>query len=96
MPVFQGGLISSHIDQAKAKQMQALAQARATEYLLRRRVDDTRLRYQRALDALAILGRAQPNADDKTKVAKKKKSTTVAKAEPKSFFDVFNNGQQKH
>ena len=39
---------------------------------------------------------APPKADDKTKVAKKKKSTTVAKAEPKSFFDVFNNGQQKH
>jgi hypothetical protein len=38
---------------------------------------------------------APPKADDKTKVAKKKKSTTVAKTEPKSFFDVFNNGQQK-
>ncbi len=64
MPIFQGGLITSHIDQAKAKQMQAVAQARSVEYLLRRRIDDARLRYQRALDALAILGRAQPNADD--------------------------------
>lgn len=64
MPIFQGGLITSHIDQAKAKQMQAVAQARFTEYLLRRRIDDARLRYQRALDALEILGRAQPNADD--------------------------------
>jgi outer membrane protein TolC len=64
MPVFQGGLITSHIDQAKAKQLQALAQARSLEYLLRRRIDDARLRYQRALDQLTILGRAQPNADD--------------------------------
>lgn len=64
MPVFQGGLITSHIDQAKAKQMQAVAQARSAEYLLRRRIDDARLRYQRALDTLEILGRAQPNADD--------------------------------
>ena len=64
MPVFQGGLITSHIDQAKARQMQAIAQARSAEYLLRRRIDDARLRYQRARDALQILGRAQPNADD--------------------------------
>jgi outer membrane protein len=64
MPIFQGGLITSHIDQAKAKQLQALAQARSVEYLLRRRIDDARLRYQRARDALDILGHAQPNADD--------------------------------
>jgi adhesin transport system outer membrane protein len=64
MPIFQGGLITSHIDQAKAKQLQAIAQARSIEYLLRRRIDDARQRYRRALDALAILGRAQPNADD--------------------------------
>jgi len=64
MPIFQGGLITSHIDQAKAKQLQALAQARSAEYLLRQRIDDARLRYQRALDQLQILGRAQPNADD--------------------------------
>ena len=40
---------------------------------------------------------ASPKTDANTKpqVAKKKKSTTVAKAESKSFFDVFNNGQQK-
>ena len=64
MPIFQGGLITSHIDQAKAKQLQALAQARSAEYLLRRRLDDARLRYQRALDAIQILDHAQPNADD--------------------------------
>ncbi len=64
MPLFQGGLISSHIDQAKAQQLQAVAQARSTEYLLRRRVDDARLRYQKARDALEILSRSQPDADD--------------------------------
>ena len=64
MPIFQGGLITSHIDQAKAKQLQALAQARSAEYILRRRIDDARLRYQRALDELTILNRALPNADD--------------------------------
>jgi outer membrane protein TolC len=64
MPVFQGGLITSHIDQAKAKQLQAVAQARSAEYLLRRRVDDARLRYQRARDAIAIVDRSQSNADD--------------------------------
>jgi hypothetical protein len=36
------------------------------------------------------------DTNTKPQVAKKKK-TTVAKTEaPKSFFDVFNNGQQKH
>jgi outer membrane protein TolC len=64
MPIFEGGLITSHIDQAKAKQLQAAALARSTEYSLRRRVDDAQLRYQRALDALEILSRAQPSADD--------------------------------
>jgi outer membrane protein len=64
MPIFQGGLITSHIDQAKAKKLQALAQARSVEYLLRRRIEDARLRYQRALDALQILGHSLPNADD--------------------------------
>jgi adhesin transport system outer membrane protein len=64
VPIFQGGLISSHIDQAKAKQLQAEAQARSTEYLLMRRVNEARLRYQKARDALEILQRAQPDADD--------------------------------
>lgn len=64
VPVFQGGLISSHIDQAKAKQLQAAAQARSAEYLLTRRLNDARLRYQKARDALAILQRSQPDADD--------------------------------
>lgn len=64
MPVFEGGLISSHIDQAKAKQAQAVAQARQAEYLIRQRLDDAALRYSRAQQALAILDRAQPTAND--------------------------------
>jgi outer membrane protein TolC len=64
VPLFQGGLISSHIDQAMARQMQAVAQAHQAEYLLRRREDDARLRYDKAREALSILARAQPTADD--------------------------------
>lgn len=64
VPIYQGGLITSHIDQAKAKQLQAIAQARSTEYQLRRSIDEARLRYERALAQLGILSRAQPDADD--------------------------------
>src|SRR5271166_2492325 len=64
MPVFDGGLISSHIDQAKAKEHSATAQARQTEYILKRRVADASFRYDEAQRQLDILSRAQPNADD--------------------------------
>ncbi|HZC45109.1 MAG TPA: TolC family protein [Candidatus Acidoferrum sp.] len=64
LPIFDGGLISSHIDQAKAKERTANAQARQTEYLLKRRVADASLRYDDAKRQLEILSRAQPTADD--------------------------------
>ncbi len=64
LPVFDGGLIASHIDQAKAKQHSATAQARETEYILKRRVADAALRYDEANRQLGILSRAQPTADD--------------------------------
>ena len=64
VPLFDGGLISSHIDQAKAKEHSATAQARETEYILRRRVADASLRYDQAKRQLEILSRAQPTADD--------------------------------
>ncbi|MGO9453633.1 MAG: TolC family protein [Candidatus Binataceae bacterium] len=64
MPVFDGGAISSRIDQAKAKQNGAEAQFRQTQYLLERRLKDASVRYDEARDALAILARAQPIADD--------------------------------
>jgi outer membrane protein len=64
MPVFDGGLISSHIDQAKAKQHTATAQARQAEYIMKRRIADASLRYDDAQRQLDILSRAQPTADD--------------------------------
>jgi len=64
VPVFDGGLISSHIDQAKAKEHSATAQARQTEYILRRRLADASLRYDQANRQIDILTRAQPTADD--------------------------------
>ena len=64
VPVFDGGLISSHIDQAKAKEHSATAQARQTEYILRRRLADASLRYDQANRQIDILTRTQPTADD--------------------------------
>jgi len=64
VPVFDGGLISSHIDQAKAKKHSAAAQARETEYLMKRRVADAAIRYDEAKRQLEIVARAQPTADD--------------------------------
>ena len=64
LPVFDGGLIASHIDQAKAKAHSATAQARQAEYILKRRVADASLRYDEAKRQLDILSRAQPTADD--------------------------------
>ncbi len=64
MPIFDGGLIRSHIDQAKAKEHSAIAQARQAEYLITRRIADASLRYDEAMRQLDILSRAQPIADD--------------------------------
>lgn len=64
MPVFEGGLIDAHVDQARAKERTAHAQLRQTEYLLQRRLKDAELRYQQANDELKILAHAQPTADD--------------------------------
>jgi outer membrane protein TolC len=64
VPVFDGGMISSHIDQAKAKAHSAAAQARQAEYILKRRIADAALRYDDANRQLGILARAQPTADD--------------------------------
>jgi outer membrane protein TolC len=64
VPVFDGGLISSHIDQAKAKEHSAIAQVRQVEYLLKRRIADASIRYDQAQRQLDILSRVQPTADD--------------------------------
>ena len=64
MPLFDGGAISSRIDRAKAKLNSASAQYRQTSYLLERRLKDANIRYQEAIQALSILARSQPTADD--------------------------------
>ena len=64
MPIFDGGLISSHIDQARARVHAADAGLRQTELDLHRRMDDAALRYRQARDQLALLATAQPTADD--------------------------------
>ena len=64
MPLFDGGLISSHIDEATARIRAADAQRRQVDLDLRRRMTDARLRYRQARDQLALLASAQPNADD--------------------------------
>jgi outer membrane protein TolC len=63
MPLFQGGLISSRIDQAKARELAANAQLRDTHYLLERRITDAAARYDQARRALKLLGEAQQTAD---------------------------------
>ncbi len=63
VPIFQGGLISSRIDEAKAKEETAVAQKRQAEMLLKRRLSDARAQYDEAHKELSILGRAQPTAN---------------------------------
>jgi len=64
MPLFDGGAISARIDQAKARVNSARAQYRQTQYLLERRLKDAATRYTEAREALAIITRSQPTADD--------------------------------
>jgi len=64
MPLFDGGAISARIDQAKAKLNAANAQYRQTGYLLESRLKEASLRYQEAREALSLLARSQPTADD--------------------------------
>jgi outer membrane protein TolC len=63
-PIFDGGVISSHIDQARAKVAAAQAQVRQIELGLRRQLADAEPRYRQARDQLALLARAQPTAED--------------------------------
>jgi len=64
MPIFDGGLISSHIDQARAKQAAAQAQVRQIEFQLRKQLADAMPRYRQARDQLALLSDAEPTAQD--------------------------------
>ncbi len=64
MPLYQGGLISARIDQARARELSANAQLRDTNYLIERRLTDAAARYEQARSALVLLSQAQPTADD--------------------------------
>ncbi len=64
MPIFDGGLISAHIDEARAKVAAAQAQARQVEFELRKQLADAEPRYRQARDQLALLADAEPTAQD--------------------------------
>ena len=64
MPIFDGGLISAHIDEARARVAAAHAQVREVEFQLRRQLADAEPRYRQARDQLTLLTRAEPTAQD--------------------------------
>ena len=64
MPLFDGGVISAHIDEARAKVAAAQAQERQVELDLRKQLADAELRYRQARDQLAMLTAAEPTAQD--------------------------------
>lgn len=64
VPIFDGGLIRSHIDEAQAGIRAALAQQRQIELDNKRGLADARSRYRCAADQLAILRRSRQTADD--------------------------------
>jgi outer membrane protein len=64
VPIFQGGLVRSHIDQALAAERAALAQQKQIELQVKRDLAQANVRFQGALDQLAILRRSQQNAND--------------------------------
>lgn len=64
MPIFDGGVISAHIDEAQAKVAAAEAQMRQVELDLRKQLADAEPRYRQALDQLTMLSDAEPTAQD--------------------------------
>jgi outer membrane protein len=64
VPIFQGGLIRSHIDQALAGERAALAQRNQIELQVKRDLAAANVRYQDAVEQLAILRRSQQSATD--------------------------------
>jgi outer membrane protein len=64
VPIFQGGLVRSHIDEALAGERAALAQQKQIELQVKRDLADANIRYRGALDQLAILRRSQQSARD--------------------------------
>jgi outer membrane protein len=64
IPLFQGGLVRSHIDQALAAEQAALAQQNQLELQVKRDLAVAASSYRGALDQLAILRSAQRSAVD--------------------------------
>ena len=64
MPIFDGGLISAHIDEARARVAAAQAQVHQVEFELRKLLADAEPRYRQARDQLALLTSAEPTARD--------------------------------
>jgi outer membrane protein TolC len=64
IPIFQGGLVQSHIDQALAAQHMAEAQRRQIELQLTRDLADANSRYANARQQLDFLAQSQETADD--------------------------------
>jgi len=64
LPLFDGGAIRAHIDRAAAHEHQARAAVRETELELSRRLAQAGSRYREARQALDVLARAMPAADD--------------------------------
>jgi len=64
MPIFQGGLVQSHIDEAKALEQSARAQQRQVELELKRDLADAGSRYNSAREQLALIAKAQTTATD--------------------------------
>ncbi len=64
MPIFDGGVISAHIDEARARVAAAQAQVRQVELELRKQLADAEPRYRQARDQLALLSSAEPTAQD--------------------------------
>ncbi len=64
VPIFEGGLIRSRIDEARARRQAVSAEIKEIERVLARRVADARLRYERARQQLAVIERAEPTAYD--------------------------------
>ena len=64
MPIFDGGVISAHVEEARAKVAAAQAQVRQVEFDLRKQLADAEPRYRQALDQLTMLSDAEPTARD--------------------------------
>ena len=64
VPLFQGGLVRSHIDQALAQQHMAAAQERQIKIALTRDLADAEARYTNARKQLDLLAQSQSTADD--------------------------------